>query len=89
MKRTIYKYAISVVDESQVLLPEGAEILSVGPGSNAYHLLVWALVDADAPPEPRNFRIVGTGHPVEEDSIQYVATVQAPPFVWHVFEAAP
>lgn len=35
--------------------------------------------------ECRKFSVVGTGYPVPADAGNYVKTVQAGAFVWHIF----
>lgn len=89
--RTIYKYELPRQVESTVQLPQGAEVLSVQLQLYGQFFL-WALVDDSAPPEPRTFRIIGTGQPVE-DGLIHITTIQESfadkdqgIFVWHVFE---
>jgi hypothetical protein len=48
-----------------------------------------AEVDPDAPNEPRQFLIRGTGHLFEPTTVVYVGTAQIGAFVWHVYEATP
>ena len=56
---------------------------------NTNKIYMWALVD---PTETQyknvHLRIIGTGHPVENDIMnfhEFVDTVFVGPFVWHVF----
>ena len=85
MKRTIYKYYINNVRRQEVDLPQGFEILHVGQQDG--NLVLWAMVDADAPTHKVPIMIFGTGHPVPEDSYLYhIGTVQVGAFVWHIFE---
>lgn len=49
-------------------------------------LQMWSVGPWDGPIETRTFEVHGTGHDIPGDRV-YVGTVQAPPFVWHVFEA--
>lgn len=85
--KKIYKYEIPIEDAPSVPMPIGAQVLSVA-ASGGDSLLLWALVDTEAPVEDRHLAICGTGHPVREVGA-FIATVQDSPFVWHVFEAAP
>lgn len=86
--QTIYKYELAIADETMVRLPEGAQVLSVGVGPYTRLLFMWALVDPDARLVGRRFRVVGTGNSCPLVSAdEFVGTVVAPPFVWHVFEA--
>lgn len=87
---TIWKFALSVGDDTTVTMPQGAVILDVkdaGPGL----LSLWAIVDPDAPTEERLFHVRGTGHPLGEvgEHVATVATASSGLFVWHVFEALP
>ena len=84
--KTIYKYPLPRLGAlNQILMPSGARILSANmQGSN---LCVWALVDPDAEMVVRTFVVRGTGHPCPNtENLAFVDTVQAPPFVWHLFD---
>ena len=49
-------------------------------------LCVWMLVDPDADPETRRYRIIGTGRAFDPEGYEYFATVQdGEGFVWHLF----
>lgn len=84
--KTIWKFEMPVADETEVRLLAGAEVVDIQAAGPA-RLHIWAIVDPDADAARRRFSIRGTGHPLG-DVGAHVATVQAPPFVWHVFEAA-
>ncbi len=50
---------------------------------------MWALVDPDAPKENRNFRFVGTGHPIKQaDKMKFCGTIfiRGGGLVFHIFE---
>jgi len=51
---------------------------------------LWALVDTDAPTEPRLFEIAGTGNGMAQVASNrrrvYLGTWQEPPYVFHLFE---
>jgi hypothetical protein len=85
--KTIWKFAIPVVNPAMIRMPKGAEILTVQrQGDQA---CLWAIVEPEAEKEQRYFIIEGTGNPIhEEDGVtrKYIGTFQAPQFVWHVFE---
>lgn len=86
----IWKYSLTVTDQSSIEMQAGATILKVRATPNTlqpYELDLWALVDPEAPTVIRHFRIVGTGHPIPDlDVLEYVGTTFDKPFVWHVFE---
>ena len=87
MKR-VYKYVVYMGDYMNVELPEGAEILTVQAQYDEPH--IWALVNPDAPMVTRKFRLLGTGHPTEDDVSQdnYIGTFQlnGGGLVFHLFE---
>lgn len=83
--KTIYKYNVPVTDHPVVVLPRGAKILTVGAQQN--YIYVWALVDSTKKPEvTRQFRLVGTGHPIEKDNLRFIGTVFVACLVYHLFE---
>lgn len=92
MTRTVWKYPIPVEDTFTLDLPTGAEVLTVanqGHPLTGADLHIWALVDPAASPEPRAFRLAGTGHPIDTDApLRYVGTVimLSGSFVVHLFE---
>lgn len=64
MSKAVYKYELPVDDEVSVLLPKGAEVLSVAFQRDT--LCIWALVDTDTTIVGyRVFAIRGTGHPAD------------------------
>lgn len=85
--KTIWKYPIHVTDEIRLEMPMGSTVLDIQVQNNS--LCLWALIDTTIPLETRRFRIFGTGNPFDlgdEWSCEFIATVQMPPFVWHIFE---
>jgi len=96
--RTIHKYKLDDVAHANIIdMPEYAEILTAQVQGN--DIYIWAMhdtVDGDFPhPEDkivkRKFHIYGTGWEIPDESyahnrLQYIATVQMSPLVWHVFE---
>lgn len=85
---TIWKFPLEITDEQNVMMPEGAVILSAQSQSDT--LCLWAKVDAKAPLSRRTIRIFGTGHPVPDEPLIFIATAQMlnawGPLVWHIFE---
>lgn len=87
MKR-VFKYPIPIIDQPQILLPIGAKVLHVGEQHD--DMMLWALVDdAETRWEPREFRVLGTGHSFNGDDFYsvYIGTVimQRGALVFHVF----
>lgn len=85
--RTIWKFTLKVLDFQGVMMPKGATILSVQPQHDT--ICMWALCDAGAEKEVRNFSIHDTGELVSsEDHKHFIGTVQqfGGSSVRHVFE---
>ena len=83
--RTVYKYEI--LGATTVLpMPAGAQLLSVH--NQHERICVWALVDTEAPEVERVFRLVGTGHPYDDEGGTFVGSVlmQDGYYVFHVFD---
>lgn len=83
---TVYKFSVDIKEFDSILIPVGAEILSV----QAQHgeVVMWAKVDTDAMVASRHFGVFGTGHPLPDKPLQFIATTQmlGGALVWHVFE---
>jgi len=88
MNYRIWKYELSVTDMQRVMMPPGAELLSVANQGGT--LCLWAKVDADLPPTDEVWiEIIGTGNEIPTDmgiDRNFIGTVLQNPFVWHVFE---
>lgn len=85
--KTIYKYKLQTTDEQQILMPEGAEILTVQLQDGEPQL--WALVETELPKTKRYIEIFGTGNPITGiGPHKYIATYQlrGGALVFHVFE---
>ncbi len=87
--KTIHKFRLQTTPQQLVNMPDDAVILHVGYDPNGL-LALWAFVDTDRNMFSRDIRIFGTGHEVE-DGLEYLGTVNAStvnagPFMWHVFE---
>lgn len=98
--RTIWKFPLEFTTTQagvrcEVDMPRGAAIVHFafeyrGPldqGPRAGVPTVWAQVDDREPRERHTFEIFGTGHPLP-DGAQHVATWDAEPFVWHLFDTS-
>lgn len=85
--RKIYKYPVEVADIQTILLPLGAQILSVQEQNGQPY--IWAILDTETDSEPRRFRLYGTGHNIETDNVlKYIGTFQllCGRLVYHLFE---
>jgi hypothetical protein len=85
--KTIWKFQVPVQDEITVDMPVGAKILTVQ--MQAGSPCIWALVDADAPVQPRHFAWRGTGHDAGGLALlKYVGTVSilGGGLIFHLFD---
>ena len=84
----IWKWPIQITDRQTVMMPAGAQVLTVQTQGGQPQL--WALVDEmqDAPKTPRKFAVYGTGNSLPENPGRYITTFQqyGGDLVWHVFE---
>lgn len=69
----VWKYKLSSNHE-EITMPIGATLLSVGFQDS--ELMLWALVDSSLIKEKIKFRILGTGHVIENNIInaQFIGT---------------
>lgn len=89
--KTIWKFPLTVTDVQIVMMPPGAEILSVEIQGGI--ICLWALIDVKKETQlevPHQIEIVGTGNPMQQIdhwlSRKFIGTVQQGQFVWHIFE---
>ena len=80
----IYKYKITSINSGKIEMPKGAKILTCQ--LQGRDMCLWAIVEAAAETEIRQFDVYGTGFPIEPTGHTYISTVQDGGFVWHVFE---
>lgn len=82
----IWKFPIGIVDLQNLLMPEGAEILTAQVQEGG--LFLWALVNPAAPAQRRVIEILGTGFEIADAERKHIATAQMADgsLVWHVFE---
>lgn len=83
----VWKFELQITDWQEVLMPIGAEILSVA--NQGEKLCLWAMVNPIADTSLRVIDIMGTGNFfASHKSIphKFVGTVLIGRFVWHVFE---
>jgi len=83
----IYKYPLEIVDHQFLVLPEGAEILSVAEQND--YIVLYALVDEkETELDEIPIKIIGTGNPVENiEGYEFIGTVKiyGGKLVFHVF----
>ena len=87
MKKSIWKFQLETVDEQSLLMPKGANILTVQTQNEIPCL--WALVDPEGNKEERIIEIFGAGNPVNDEiDRRYIGTYQSMrgSFIGHVFE---
>lgn len=86
--RRVYKYTIDGKNAGKLMMPFGAEILTVQMQDG--NITLWALVDPDQYEQGRHFDIYGTGWDIDTSTPhEYIGTVQRSGMVWHVFEIIP
>lgn len=85
----IFKYVFNPEPDPEILLPEGAQILSVKEQNE--EVVLYALVDPDKLINWRKFKIIGTGHPIMDgdlDDYDFIDTVKLHKgkLMFHVFK---
>jgi hypothetical protein len=85
--KVVHKFSLEVNDELQTLrLPALARVVHCGIQDDVIRLWIEYPYPSEASIS-RHFRVFGTGQGITDD-MTWVGTVQAPPFVWHVYEVA-
>ncbi len=82
----VFKYPVNIAPIVSVDMPKGATLLSFQ--LQGAQPCLWALVDPFEEKETREFRVVGTGHDIEDsDSLRFVGTIQMMDgiLIWHLF----
>lgn len=88
-ERTIWKVNVPVDDEQTISAPGLTKVLHVAAESPTV-LLLWVEVAPAEPNQRLTVYVRGTGHPLREaQAAEHVGSVQAGPFVWHVYTEAP
>jgi len=87
-KHVIWKYEIEVSDNHILIIPAHSEILHLGVQNDRAY--IWVKVNPFNKGVKRDFKVVGTGHPIEDDpdtTLIYIGSFQFTfGFVGHVFE---
>jgi len=81
--KIVYKYKISIFDDTLIWLPKGAEVLHADTQDD--DIYIWALINPENKSEGRTFTVYGTGHEIHEN-VKYITTFFHGRYVWHVFE---
>lgn len=86
--RTIHKYKLAVIDFQIIMMPINAKILSVQVQIDTP--CIWAEVIDDVQLEAREFYMIGTGHPIPNEPIEYIGTFQlnGGRLVFHLYKSA-
>jgi hypothetical protein len=85
--KTIWKYGFEIEEHFSIDMPEKAEVLSIQLQDGIPFM--WVRVDPENETRPKEFTIVGTGHPAPP-TLKHLGTIQthrySQTFVWHIFE---
>lgn len=83
--QSIWKYELEIADYQEIMIPSGADIISVGNQRGI--LCLWARVDHSKEKKSRRIMIVGTGQGHDNLPMErFIGTVIVEPYVWHVFD---
>lgn len=80
---TIWKYPLTIGRHQVLRMPRAARPLSAQVQDVT--LTLWMQVDDSAPIVERTAHVVGTGHELPRQAMDYISTVLDPPFVWHIY----
>jgi hypothetical protein len=84
----VFKYDVPIADSFKLTLPKHAKVLSFQAQRDRPQ--IWALVDPEEATMEREYRLAGTGHPIEdrENDLHYIGSCQIKDgfLVWHLFE---
>lgn len=85
MSQQVWKFPIDAVDHPVVKMPRGAKVIDFR--TQGGEPFVWAIVDPDAEPVDRVFRLAGTGHDLGAHG-EYVGSVHLAfsGLVFHLFD---
>lgn len=85
--QTIHKYKIEeITDLFEIEMPRGAKVLTVQLQQGTP--CIWAQVDPKQPMDKRQFRLAGTGHPLDESTRrEYIGSFQMSneTLIFHLF----
>lgn len=88
--RSVWKFTVPLTNGKPVAhsVPVGGIVRHVAMDAQSGMPAVWIEIDPkpDAECETRSFVMTGTGHLVDDDSLQYLGTTQDGFYVWHCWE---
>lgn len=86
MAYTIWKQTLQPTDVQEIMVPEGAEMLSAREQFD--HICVWYRCDPSRRLRPRKLVIVGTGNPAPDLDGLFLGTasLHGGQLIFHVFE---
>lgn len=87
--KTIWKYEFETNNLVRIDIPKGYKILTLQTQNG--QPCIWVLVDPENPKEPVAFRVIGTGHPIQNagfDKSNYIGTYQQNDgaLIFHLFK---
>lgn len=83
--KVIWKFTLRIDKEQIIELVEDAKILSIQ--SQFGNICMWVLLNTHNHKIKRKFRIIGTGHEIDDDFYgEYIDTCLVNNYVWHVFD---
>lgn len=88
--KSILKFTLETTDLQDILMPKGAKILCIQTQNNWPCL--WAICEGYVPMETRRFRILPTGHKIDDvrvdQELVYIGTYQlmSGNLIFHCFE---
>lgn len=84
MTRRVFKYPLEITGGDQVVHTSGEAVARHVAMQNGI-LCVWIECEPGEPEVEKNFRVHGTGHPID-DGYSWRGTAEAGQFIWHVYE---
>ncbi len=80
--KVVYKYNLGL-GPNEITLPKDSKIVAFRMQEGK--MCIWAVVYTMQPEEVRRLNVRGTGQELF-DNEEHIATLQDPPYVWHLFE---
>jgi hypothetical protein len=87
--KSVHKFQLYAGEIHSILMPDGAEILRVGPDGMG-NFSLWCLVDEKAPMRNRTIFVFSTGAPIYDDRVgEYIGSFEVnnndPYAMWMIF----